>query len=183
MAEDYDEKNVNELQEELRSRDLPTSGSKKELVDRLEEFDRKTENARRAETPISGTSTVASGSSQSQRDDDVPTVRMLPSTPSVPRLTFEGVEGPLVRQPGADNDPLSQNGYVGVNPEYQNYASVQAQPFEFSDEEKEAVARRGGAVRAQTDDSDRVAAGPARGDMGGPVENSDNEEGQTTARR
>lgn len=169
MPEDYDERNVNELQEELRSRDLPTSGSKKELVDRLEAFDRKTENARRAETPApAGTSAPSAAES---------------STPSVPRLTFEGVEGPLVRQPGADNDPLSQNGYVGVNPEYQNYASVQAQPFEFSDEEKEAVARRGGAVRAQTDDSDRVAAGPARGDTGGPVENSDNEEGQTTARR
>lgn len=38
----YDEKTVAELQDELRARDLPVSGNKDELVDRLREDDAKT---------------------------------------------------------------------------------------------------------------------------------------------
>jgi hypothetical protein len=46
----------------------------------------------------------------------------------------EAQEGVQVRQPGGDDDPLDQNGYIGTDPIYQNAASVQNEPFEGSED-------------------------------------------------
>jgi hypothetical protein len=69
-----------------------------------------------------------------------------------------------VRQPGSDDDPLNQDGYVGTDPIYQNHASVQNQPFEGGeeseddkgdDEPKQAAKSQPAKAKAGDDEGDK----------------------------
>lgn len=125
MAENYNEMTVEELEEELESRDLPKTGNKPDLVRRLQDNDR-------------------GGPAPDESDDDVQKVQVVPGPTTTPAdvdppqvLTEEQqeekreaaraasptkvVEGEIEAE--GDAEVSGEAAFIGVDPIYQNFAN------------------------------------------------------------